>query len=40
MLKKHNPKNGWGDYEGLVRFVKEYLKACIDYPDAEIKVSR
>lgn len=38
--KTFNPSNGWGDYEGLVNFTKEYLKACIEYPEAEIEVSR
>jgi len=35
-----NPANGWGDYEGLVRFVSNYLKACKSYPDATVRVSR
>jgi hypothetical protein len=35
-----NPKNGWGDYTGLVRFVENYLAACENNPDAEINVSR
>lgn len=35
-----NPSNGWGNYEGLVAFVADYLKACIDNPDAEIEASR
>ncbi len=39
-FKQFNPKNGWGDYVGLVQFVADYLKACIDNPNAEIKVSR
>lgn len=39
-LEKLNPKNGWGTYEGLVSFVKEYLQACINYPEAEIEISR
>ena len=38
--KKHNPKNGWGSYEGLVRFVESYLEACILYPDAIIQISK
>lgn len=38
--KKLAPKNGWGSYEGLVVFVEEYLKACKEFPDAEIIVSR
>lgn len=39
-FRKHNPKNGWGDYDGLVAFVADYLSACRDYPSAEIHVSR
>lgn len=35
-----NPENGWGDYEGLVRFVGEYMNACIIHPDAKVTVSR
>lgn len=38
--KSYNPPNGWGDYEGLVRFVREYLKACKEHQDAKIEVSR
>lgn len=38
--KKYNPENGWGTYEGLVSFVKNYLDACIKYPDADVRVSR
>ena len=35
-----NPKNGWGDYGGLVRFVSKYLAACKKYPDATVSVWR
>lgn len=35
-----NPKNRWGSYDGLVIFVRDYLKACETYPDAIIDVSR
>ena len=38
--KKFNPENGWGSYEGLVKFVDNYLNACYEYPDADIEVSR
>lgn len=38
--KKFNPKNGWGNYEGLVRFVENYLEACNKYPEATIEISR
>lgn len=33
-----NPSNGWGDYEGLVRFVAGYLAACERWPQAEVSV--
>ena len=39
-FKKFNPENGWGHYEGLVDFVEEYLKMCIEYPDAEVDANR
>lgn len=38
--KTFNPKNGWGTYEGLCKFVYEYRNACWDNPDAELEVSR
>ena len=34
-----NPSNGWGSYDGLVRFVDDYLQACIKYPQADVSVS-
>ena len=39
-LLAFNPENGWGDYYGLVDFVKEYLEACEEFPEAVIDVSR
>lgn len=39
-FKKFNPENLWGTYEGLVRFVENYLQACVSYPSAEVRVSR
>lgn len=38
--KAFNPSNGWGSYEGLVRFVEEYLEACRCNPDATVRASR
>lgn len=38
--KAFNPANGWGNYETLVSFVAHYLAACVEWPDAEIRVSR
>lgn len=40
LLEKFNPSNGWGDYYSLVNFVQNYLNACIDNPDSEVRVSR
>lgn len=39
-FKAFNPVNGWGSYEGLVKFVRAYLEACEQWPEAEIGVSR
>lgn len=38
--RKLNPENGWGSYEGLVRFTRDYLEACREYPDARVRVWR
>lgn len=38
--KAYNPENGWGSYEGLVAFVREYHSACIDNMEADVKVCR
>ena len=35
-----NPSNGWGDYEGLVKFAETYLAACRAYPDAMVNANR
>lgn len=39
-FKAMNPRNGWGDYYGLLRFTVDYLEACQKYPDAEVSVWR
>lgn len=39
-FKAFNPENGWGDYEGLVRFVEDYLAACQEWPDAKVSIWR
>ena len=40
LYEAHNPPNGWGDYDGLVRFINNYLDACEQYPDATVGVWR
>lgn len=37
-FKAFNPQNGWGTYEGLVRFTEDYLLACKAFPTAEVSV--
>ena len=38
--RKHDAENGWGTYEHFVPFVEEYLQACIENSDSEIRCSR
>jgi hypothetical protein len=38
--KQFNPENGWGDYEGLLKFAKDYLEQCKLYPNGKIRASR
>jgi hypothetical protein len=39
-FKAHNPENGWGSYDDFVPWVRKYLEACEEYPDAIVRVSR
>ena len=39
-FKEFNPENGWGNYENLIEFVEDYIVACMDNPDATIRISR
>jgi len=39
-FKQFNPSNGWGDYDGFVDFIEDYLQACKEYPEAKVSVSR
>jgi hypothetical protein len=38
--KKYNPSSGWGTYDNLVNFTKQYLKALKTHPESIIKTSR
>lgn len=35
-----NPENGWGSYNVLVKFVDEYLQACLKHRDAIVVADR
>lgn len=39
-FEKFNAPNGWGLYKNFVPWVKSYLEACMDYPEADVSVSR
>lgn len=39
-FRKHNAPNGWGMYHHFVPWIEKYLAACIENPDAEVRVSR
>ena len=39
-FKQYNSDNGWGIYDHFVLFVEAVLKACREYPNAIIEVSR
>lgn len=39
-FKAFNPANGWGTYDGFVQFVRAYLAACREWPEAKVSVSR
>ena len=37
-FKLFNPPNGWGTYDGFLRFVERYLENLEKYPEATISV--
>ncbi len=39
-FKAHNPPNGWGDYNGFVKWLESLLSACEAHPEAKVKASR
>jgi hypothetical protein len=39
-FEAHNSPNGWGLYKHFVPFVRNYLEACENSPDANVSVSR
>lgn len=38
-FEEFNPKNGWGSYDVFVKFVRDYLEACIENPEAKVFIS-
>lgn len=33
-----NPENGWGDFDGALKFIREFYEACVQYPESIISV--
>lgn len=38
--KQFNAKNGWGTYDNFLPWIRKYINACREYPNAKIEVSR
>ena len=34
-----NPENGWGDYNGALRFLEGILEDCLKHPKAQVRIS-
>ena len=39
-FRQFDSPNGWGMYDHFVPFVRKYLEACIECPEANVEVSR
>ena len=35
-LRGYEPENGWGDFDTLLRFTREFYNACVQYEDATV----
>lgn len=35
-----NPENGWGDYEGALKYLERLYEACTQHPKATIAIWR
>lgn len=38
-FERLNPPNGWGSYLSFINFLRNYLNACEDNPNADVEVS-
>ena len=34
-----NPPNGWGDYDSALQMLREMRAACVEYPEAGMRIS-
>lgn len=35
-----NPENGWGDYEGALKYLERLYEGCCNHPKATIQIRR
>lgn len=38
--KQFDSSNGWGTYKHFLPWLREYLAACVEYPDATVEADR
>lgn len=38
-FKEFNPPNGWGDYEGALRFLEDFSVLCRRYPHFVVQIT-
>lgn len=39
-FKAMNPKNGWGDYNGALKYLEKFLEICREHPLTKVEISR
>lgn len=39
-FRQLEPDNKWGTYDDFLPWLEQYLQACKDYPEAEVRASR
>ena len=39
-FKKFNPPNGWGRYQDFLPWIRTYIEACEQHPNATVKADR
>lgn len=38
-LIKMNPENGWGDYDGALKYLSDLELGCVNHPNCKIEIS-
>lgn len=40
LLRKLEPSNGWGSYDGFLSYINDCIQACVDYPKSRWEACR